>query len=174
MDCDFIEIGTSNFDTEIGSCPDSSVGISVEPLENYLEDLPNKPNVIKYPAAISSKPGELDLYYVPPDVVDKYFNEDGLKGCNSLGAPHPTAQRIMKERGLESMIKTKKVPVITFGDLLEKFNVKSIKYLKIDTEGHDCIILQSMLDHYKANRIQKDSPLWPNQIKFESNIQGPN
>lgn len=42
MDLDFIEIGTSNFDTLIQTCSDDAFGISIEPLNFYLNDLPNK------------------------------------------------------------------------------------------------------------------------------------
>ena len=42
---DFIEIGTSNFHALIIDCPEDSVGLSIEPLQKYLNDLPDKPNV---------------------------------------------------------------------------------------------------------------------------------
>ena len=43
----FVEIGTSDFDTEIQKAGDSDVGLSVEPLKKYLDRLPNKPNCVK-------------------------------------------------------------------------------------------------------------------------------
>ena len=44
---DFIEIGTSDFDTLIQKCSDDSVGLSIEPLKSHLDRLLNKPNVKK-------------------------------------------------------------------------------------------------------------------------------
>ena len=33
--------------------------------------------------------------------------------------------------------------------------VKKVKYLKIDTEGHDCIILNSLYDNYNTLNYKK-------------------
>ena len=43
---DFIEIGTSDFDTLIEDASESTRGISIEPIKYYLDRLPNKENVI--------------------------------------------------------------------------------------------------------------------------------
>jgi hypothetical protein len=43
---DFIEIGTSDFDTEIEK-KDNKIGISIEPIKYYLDRVTNKPNCIK-------------------------------------------------------------------------------------------------------------------------------
>ena len=52
MDIDFIEIGTSNFDTLIEKVPDdiasdAIIGYSIDILQTYLDDLPTKKNVVK-------------------------------------------------------------------------------------------------------------------------------
>ena len=46
----FIEIGTSNFDTLIEKADDNTIGISVDAVRYYINQLPEKPNVkkIKY------------------------------------------------------------------------------------------------------------------------------
>ena len=36
---DFIEVGTSNFNTELEKADDTSVGLSIEPVKFYLDDL---------------------------------------------------------------------------------------------------------------------------------------
>ena len=46
MKYDFIEIGTSDFDTLIESTQ-GKIGITIEPLLFYLENLPKNPSVIK-------------------------------------------------------------------------------------------------------------------------------
>jgi hypothetical protein len=55
------------------------------------------------------------------------------------------------------------VPVYTFTDIINMCHVKSCKYLKTDTEGHDVIIMQSYLDC-----VSKGFPLIP-KIQFEAN-----
>ena len=55
------------------------------------------------------------------------------------------------------------VPVYTFADIIKMCHVRSCEYLKIDTEGHDVIILQSYLDC-----VSEGFPLIP-KIQFEAN-----
>lgn len=69
VDYDFIEIGTSDFDTLIQSCPHKDRGLCVEPLSFYLDRLPNKPNVRKVHAAISDKDGEIEIFFLPPETT---------------------------------------------------------------------------------------------------------
>ena len=45
MKYDFIEIGTSNFDTLIEAADDTTVGISIEPIGYYLDQLPDRARV---------------------------------------------------------------------------------------------------------------------------------
>lgn len=44
-------------------------------------------------------------------------------------------------------------------------NIKGLEYIKIDTEGHDCIILRGL---YEYLRYLPDN-FHPKKIKFESN-----
>ena len=55
LDLDFVEIGTSNFETLIQLASEDSKGLSVEGLKMYQDQLPDKPNVQKVNAAISSE-----------------------------------------------------------------------------------------------------------------------
>ena len=66
MKYDFIEIGTSDFDTLIQSSNTTTKGISIEPLKFYLDNLPNNDNIIKSNYAVSNFNGKIDIYYVPP------------------------------------------------------------------------------------------------------------
>ena len=67
------------------------------------------------------------------------------------------------ERGY---VKTKKVQTITFSEMISRFKIKKIKYLKTDTEGYDPKILNSMLDFYEQNKMVDSLP---EQIYFEWN-----
>ena len=55
LDLDFVEIGTSNFETLIQLASEDSKGLSVEGLKMYQDELPDKPGVVKVNAAISSE-----------------------------------------------------------------------------------------------------------------------
>ncbi len=78
---DFVEIGTSNFDTctqqaqslLVSGAIDKVRGVAVEATQQYLQALPVVPGVVKLHAAITNNPQEeaVSVYYVPESVVDK-------------------------------------------------------------------------------------------------------
>lgn len=164
LNLDFLEIGTSDFNTYIQTCSDNTFGISVEPLKYYLDRLPNKKNVIKVNAAISKddETGSIDVYYIPSDVINANNLQEWFRGCNSVGGYHH--QHI--QHNVTHLVKTEKVNLISISGLLTKYNVVGIKLLKIDTEGYDCYILQSLIKYLK----NKSTEYYPNHIIFESNI----
>lgn len=164
MKYSFVEIGTADFDTLIQSANDE-VGLTIEPLRFYLNNLPNKPNVKKINAAISDKEGFLDVFYVPKETIREFRLPEWISGCNSLGKPHETVSRILKERNLSlDLVRRENVKVITPRQLVEEYEIESIDMLKIDTEGHDCIIINTWLD---------TTNILPKKIKFESNVLTP-
>ena len=161
MDLDFLEIGTSNFDTLIQSSQ-NEIGMSVEPITHYLNALPNKPNVIKVNVAITSNKTDdfVDVYYIPENVIDTVGLHPCLKGCNSIGNYHGLHWDSVKQ-----YVQIDKVPLMDIDELLIQYNVRKIKYLKIDTEGHDCIILSGLFEYLKT----KSREYYPETILFESN-----
>ena len=167
MDLDFLEIGTCDFDCFcLDSNNDTKKGIIVEPLSCYLDNLPNKKNCIKVNKAISDKNGKIKIYYLPEDIIKKYNLPQWLKGCNKVNDYHPLVLRTLGEHNLEkSLIKIEEVDVITIKNLIDTYNIKSVDYLKIDTEGHDLIILNEYINY--CTNINK--LLFPNKILFESN-----
>ena len=68
---DFIEIGTANFDTLIESVDEGITGISIEPLTCYLDQLPNRNDVVKVNAALSDVDGTADIYYIDQSTIEK-------------------------------------------------------------------------------------------------------
>jgi FkbM family methyltransferase len=163
MNLDFLEIGTSEFETEIQKATDHTVGISVEPLKHYLDKLPNPDNVIKENVAISfdDTESEIEIYHIPPDVIKERGLSIHLRGTNSIGKYHFQHER----QGLKDIVQIDKVKQIPISKLLQKHNVHEIKYLKIDTEGGDCFILKNLKKYLE----QKDKSYYPKRIQFESN-----
>jgi len=166
MNLDFLEIGTADFDTIMENVGDN-VGISVEPLKHYLDNLPNKPNVLKINCAISDYDGEIQVYHVKEDLIKKHNLSWAVRGMNSVGIPHPTVHKLLLDKQLEpnEIFTIDTVPVKTVKTLLEENNVQSIGFLKIDTEGHDCIILNNYLDY-----CEHHLHLLAEKIEFETNI----
>lgn len=182
QDYNFIEIGTCIFDTLIEKATDE-YGLSVEPIKEYLDRLPNKPNVTKINGAIVSDEDSagLDVYFVEEGDIDRYNLGIWMKGCNSVGKPHdfhtgyfpcpwtwhhhPNRSTLPTRNLLaEGIVKTRKVSCYTYKNLMETYNIGNLKELKIDTEGYDCKILNSVLEYYKNK-----PDMLPEKISFESN-----
>jgi hypothetical protein len=76
-----------------------------------------------------------------------------------VNAVHP----VIAGKVPDEIIIKDRVPVYTFTDIVNMCHVKKCKYLKMDTEGHDVIILKSYLDC-----VSNGFPLIP-KIQFEAN-----
>lgn len=167
---DFVEIGTSDFDTLIQSANDTSIGLSVDPLQIYLDRLPSKKNVTKVCAAITGSliGKSIDVFYVEPvDIIKNNFH-DWIRGCNSIQSKHPTVSKYLQSLNLENLLQKKTVPMLTVKDLFEIYQVQSVDTLKIDTEGHDCNILSGLLTYCETKPLAL-----PDTIYFEANSLTP-
>ena len=151
MDYDFVEIGSSDYDTLIAESSDNARGITIDPIQYYLDRLPNKPNVTKLNVAISDCEGSVDCYYTPEEIIQKYVLPPWVRGCNSINNAHPLVCKILQDIQVtpSDVLKIATVPKISMKTLLEKYNIGSIQYLKIDTEGHDCTILENYIEALK-------------------------
>lgn len=176
MKYDFIEIGTSDFDTLIQTCKNER-GLSIEPLKFYQDRLPNKPNVKKINSAISDEVGEMPIFYIHENDIKKYKLPDWIRGCNSVGTLHQSLdgkvkwvddilKRCLKPFNLQvkDIVRKEMVSVINWETLVKNENISSIDVLKIDTEGHDIIILNDYLKNCVNN-----TNLYAKKIQFESN-----
>lgn len=164
----FVEIGTSDFDTLIQQCnQDGSVcGLSIDPLQMYLDKLPEVSGCKKLAVAVSDRDGDIYIHYIPLQTIATLQLPSWIRGCNRVGANHVLASKVLAQRGLnpDEYIVREKVRVVSFSTLVAEENIESIDVLKIDTEGHDPIILKSYLEAC----IAKPS-LFAHTIIFESN-----
>lgn len=161
---DFLEIGTSDFDTLIQAVQDDSVGISVEPIDEYLSRLPDRPGCQKINAAISDQTGSASVFYVDPLDITRFNLSDWFRGCNSIDGPHNTVVRFLAKNGLsESLIKKREIAKNTLFDFMAANFIDGIYLLKIDTEGHDVVILERFLKDATPARL-------PQHLKFETNV----
>lgn len=160
MNLDFIEIGTSDFETLIQST-ENQKGLSIDAVSLYLDRLPNNPSVTKLNYAISNYSGKTKAYYVHPKDIEENDLSWYLKGCNSIGEPHKVTVRELKENNLEHLLIEEEVEVLTWKELVKRHNIKSVKTLKIDAEGHDTIIVD--------NIMEGGHNVYPETIIFEAN-----
>ena len=163
--CDFIEIGTSDFNTEIEK-KDGKIGISVEPIQYYLERIPHKEHCIKLNRAVSNYNGTCTVYYLSEETIRKCNFPDWVRGCNSINSYHKTVSNMCKNAGIdiEKISEKDSVEVMTLYQIMKTQGVDGVYFLKIDTEGHDPVILR------KFDEELDDNKYLPHVIQFESNV----
>ena len=178
MRYDFIEIGTSDFDTLVEQdWPEDVHGICVEPMEIYLNNLIRRPNVVYVTTAISDKDGEATMYYPDPDFFQKHkeINRD-IRGWNTLHTAHPSLKEHVTDSGLSSIttnemcarllprkIKTIRVQTVTWETFATTHDITGIGHLKIDAEGHDIVILRQYFAY-----CEKHPECLADKIEFET------
>ena len=162
---DFIEIGTSDFDTEMEK-KDNKVGISVEPIKYYLDRIPSKQNCVKLNQGISNYNGKCTVHFLTEQTIHKYGFPDWVRGCNSINSYHKTVTNLCSSRGIDITKISEKhvVDVSTLHTLMITLCVAGVYFLKIDTEGHDTVILK------KFHEEIQDFRCLPHVIQFESNV----
>lgn len=162
---DFLEIGTSDFDTEMEKV-DGKIGVSVEPIKYYLDRLPNKANCQKLNIAVSDRVGSCEVNYVPDDAIAKHDLPFWVRGCNTINQCHKTVAALCRERGfdIQDIIAKDTVPVSTLHKVMQTLDFEGVYLLKIDTEGHDVVILKQFFKDFAGCRR-----FLPHVVKFESN-----
>jgi FkbM family methyltransferase len=192
---DFIEIGTSNyhsFTQAVVEHPDgkpyawnflpwdkhplSLRGLAVDMQQNYLNQLPDLPNVTKVCAAVSESGGTKGMFHVPLGDVEHWENVMTrcgswkghqvfrlARGCSAL-KNHGMLLHQLKTVGLSHLARTRRVRTLSLNELLLRHKVASVGVLAIDCEGYDCAILRGLI----SACLQRPE-WWPEWIWFETN-----
>jgi len=168
---DFVDIGTCDFETSAHIANKDQKVLLVEPLEFYLHRVPSSDNTIKANLAVGDSQGYIDVKFVPENVIQKYNLPHWIKGCSNVGQGyHNTVARVFAENNLPlSLIETRKVETLTFYDLCMRYNVTSIGFLKIDTEGYEQYILPNVLEQVK-NGFQIGTLKYENQASLGNKV----
>lgn len=146
----YVDIGTADFQTSCDSRKPEDLTLLVEPLFHKLSKLPNHDGILKAPYAIGEQSGYEYMYFISDADIAKYTIRLGFGGCNRLGAEHPTIRKFLPKVVQSKVL----VRVITFGELVMLYDIRSIEHLKIDTEGMDHIILDQVLDWIQELNIK--------------------
>lgn len=156
---DFIEIGTSDFDTLVERSAEDAIGICVEPVSYYLNRLPDRKNVKKVHAALGLTSGFDTVYYLADDQIKENDWPQWLRGCNTIGAPHPIALDYSSAFKAEQNVR-----VYSWIDFIVKYSVDSVGILKLDTEGSDLALIK---EYHRLCTFK--SSLFPVEVIFETN-----
>jgi len=162
MHFNFIEIGTSSFNTLLEKATKEK-GLSIEPVSDHLNRLPDRQNVVKINAGIThnKQTDKIKVFYLPIETIQSKGLPQWFRGCNTIGKYHP----LHIKHGVQKYVITEEVALIDFSELIIDNSVKKVDYIKIDTEGHDCIIMKGIYDFYLKNE-DYNKPL---KIQFETN-----
>lgn len=167
MHYDFIEIGTCDFNTECRKASLSNenvTGLSVEPVKDYLDRLPNVEGVKKVLGCVSDWDGQAVITYIDPQKAIRMAK--WIRGCNQIDGVHPAIQRFIRQGQVKPHdIQQDVVRRYTLRTLFREHGVSSVSYLKLDTEGHDCRILRCYFTFPDA--------ILPAKIAFEANTLTP-
>lgn len=129
----FIEIGSCDFGTLNHLADYGWGGIIVEPVKEYLDNIPRKPGVWYVNSAIDTQQGlrTMNVFKKEYANVDRDF-----AGMSSFS-------EYTKEVNLDR-VEPREVSTITYAELIGTYPIGSVDFLKIDTEGHDWVILQTV------------------------------
>ncbi|NOQ49227.1 MAG: hypothetical protein GQ553_00980 [Nitrosomonadaceae bacterium] len=177
-----IEIGTSDFRTQAGQVD----GVFIEPVKYYYDrmrglalDRSSTAGIVSggeliethkgtgaishfENVAISDYEGDCSVWYVSRETMERYKLPSWVAGCSTMYGFHQSVAKTIQDRRLEfkDVYTEQTTKVIRIKSIIDKYNITSLDLLKIDTEGHDCIILNDYL-----NTVE----ILPKVIQFESN-----
>jgi len=146
----FVEIGVGLFGTCHQLLENGWRGIMIEPLKEVCDKIVPHPNLSVENVAISTEKGTEILLRVNDENTFKepslVLGMSGLKkGFNPLLG-----------KNYDGLVNEIEVETVTIQDIIEKYKLKEIDFLKVDTEGMDIEIL---LDY--------SFDILPTMIKFE-------
>jgi hypothetical protein len=164
-------------------------GLAVEAVQGLLDDLPNLPRITKVCAAMNEDDGGWEQFWsVPHKFIGQHMGKykveypengriDGYevdvmwyaKSLGCLGKPHPGLYDMLCQCGRLDLLKSRWVPVLSWGRLCEKYNVSSVDVVQLDCEGMDAAIVRGLAKH-----CERHAAAWPRVIQFEANHLTPN
>ena len=149
----FVEIGSCDFDTLNDLASKGWGGVVVEPIAEYLDNLPKHDSVCYINSAIDVIPGSRMMNVFNEDIVSKDRDYAGMSSFAEY--TNPANGEYVTPRLVEA---------ITYQNMLTKSGIPQVDFLKVDTEGHDMVIL---------NQVMYEGPHRPRIIKAEhKHIQG--
>merc|ERR1719171_2751413 len=103
---DFLEIGTSDFDTLAHlytETAQNASGLSVEPVVTYLRRLPRGGKSSLVLAAVGERDGWAPVFSVNMDSEIGSSLPWWLRGCSHVGSPHYQVQELSVPAGIQDM-----------------------------------------------------------------------
>lgn len=162
-------------------------GVGVEPVPEHVEHLQPALESLPYTSllqgAVSTCSEDVEVFAVTPQMYENAASKvpwalrdsfDNLviylRNMSCVGQKHPDLDRCYKQ--LEAMIgvgvemEPIRARAFSYSEMSSMLNFNGVEVLIVDAEGHDCRILQSMIDH--CNSHESTPQDWPDVIQFET------
>lgn len=137
----FVEVGSCNFDTCQQLIDNGWDGLVIEPVKYYFDKLPKVPRIHYENVAVDSQAGSSHIHYIDPQLVSEQW-ERGISSLQGSTGPLSLAQNCGIDRFANAL--RQPVDVVTLNSLCTKYDIEKIDFLKVDTEGADLRVLQSL------------------------------
>lgn len=161
MNYSFVEIGSPNGLNLVAYADNNTVGLSIQPLQVHLDELPSRDSVVKI-AAVVAEEGERrveTLHYIPPATVEENNLLHSFKTIVGLGEMHSqhTAHNV------QSFVETSQVDVIPLAEIFETHEVEKIGCFYVHTgNGDEAKIITQLIPILNSWETEE----WPNIIRF--------
>jgi len=146
-------------------------GLYVEPMKSHFDRLvDNKgknPNNKFENSAISDYNGTIKMKTIPIDVLDKGLVHHAFYGMSVIDPKKNGMGNESEKEVIEKYSVDVEVDCITWGTLVEKYNINKFDVLSVDTEGHDYVIFKQIdLKKFRPKLIRLE---WFNMTNDEKN-----
>ena len=148
----FVEIGSCDFDTLNYLGDEGWRGVIVEPIKERLDNLAKLANVTYLNVACAKEFGKATIWKFKDEEIAKDYD---LAGMTSF---RPEVFNSKKVNETMSKMEKREVITMTYTNILDVAGIDRVDFLKIDTEGYDWIILQT---------VDFEGPRRPKFIKLE-------
>ncbi len=166
-------------------------GVGVEPVEEHLRALLNGPmRRLPRVALVQAALGEVEkegacVHALTPSARDVLMqkvprrhrrelsrNLEFLLNMSCIGQEHPDfgaySQWIHDAFGVDVKLASLQTDIWSYGRLAGELNFRGCELLIVDTEGHDAMVLRSMIKHCLAEQCSSGGDAWPDVIQFET------
>lgn len=158
MNYNFVELGSSEYNTLSKETPELVRGILINPIPEILNNIADKPNVIKIAKSVARMPNQTqeDVWFIPKqDVTDggyPYWLFDKV----SYGTLHEHHQN----PNLAHLLQKRTVPTTSIQEVFETNNVEKVGILSLYSVDKDTEILLNALPYLSTKQDK------PAQIRF--------
>lgn len=155
----FMEIGTCDFWTLRHLCDKGWEGVMIEPHKPFLESIEDHPNLIKINKAMDNKIGVANYTKIKDEdmLSDSDWEPYGINSYRGMGTIY-SGNVLHVSSEYKNITETYEVQTTTFDEVMESLGWDSLDYLKIDTEGWDFQIFETInFEKYNINIIKMET-----------------